>query len=285
MGGTRNYIHEMMMKKFEKGEVLTARRLNELIEEVGSMGDVVPARVVPPALPTGQGKPGNAWFNDPAALGDDGAASYWDECEGMVYQRGDYAGLLAAARWAADARELRISDGVLVLTMAQYEGGEQATCGGVWGIVYNDALEQPRISNGLVELPRANGVPHADTAAGVYGTVLSVGAEVDGVGWCVRDGHIHVGLADMCSGVAGVLSEVRIGKTLSLSRGVLTIPDGGGFSDVAGVVDASGQQVSWSDMVDAPVRLTSIFDYENNAFLYLTGQMVDGFLKFNTELR
>lgn len=295
------------MKQFEQGELLTAARLNDMLRELESMplpevGSHVVTRPAPQALP------GPAWYNVQT-----------DSCTGSVSL--DCAGLVASVAYA-ELEAPRIEAGAVQLPLAHDFSpaedsslpDEQST-GGISGIESQEGLHRPQIDRGRILLPLAQsdwgdaegamytpglvyaveqdactgaayisqGIIHLPPSSGGGGDggtwpALSIAASADET-WSAVGGALQVGLADMCSGSAGVVSRVETGDSLGLSQGVLTVPLGGG--SLAGVVNTSGQQVTWAEMVAAPVRLAVLF--LDGYRLYITGQVIDGFLQINTE--
>lgn len=63
---------------------------------------------------------------------------------------------------------------------------------------------------------------------------------------------------------------------------VVNIPVSGGV--IAGMVHVNGEKLNWADMKDSPQRLVYVFDGISGLRFYITGQVVDGFLKLQTEL-
>lgn len=294
------------MKQFEQGELLTASRLNDMLRELESMprpevGSHVVTRPAPQALP------GPAWYNVQT-----------DSCTGSVSL--DCAGLVASVAYA-ELDAPRIDAGAVQLPLAHDFSpaedsslpDEQAT-GGICSINVPEGLKRAQINRGNILLPLAHsdwgdaegamytpGLVYAveqDACAGSayieQGVIhlpsggsgggggelpqFSIEASLDET-WSVNAGAFRVGLADMCAGSAGVIARVEAGEHLALSQGVLTVPLGGG--SLAGVVNTSGQQVTWAEMAAAPVRLAVMF--LDGYRLYLTGQVINGFLKIDTE--
>lgn len=252
------------MKDFEKGEILTAERLNELIREAArqDLREVVQA----PAAKIAQHGP--ARFNCDVVGAD-----------GEGYALPDYLGLIGAIESAVIKKPV-IDRGRIKIPLAQ----SNECMGSVPGLLQGVRVdaETPYVENGILHLvPGKNG-----EGDGIIWPQLSIEASADEQ-WRTDGWHLYVGLADECSGTAGVIKEVRSGSSLSLNRGVLTVPvdECSGMVGVAGVVNVAGNAVAWADMVNAPVRLATIFEYETGVLLYLTGQIIDGFLKFDTELR
>lgn len=186
------------MKEFRKGEVLTARRLNELVAEFEQLSGGLPVPVMAPAARV-TGMPGPAWFNDPVSGGDvagDGEAaaggSYWSECEGMVYSLDDYMGLIGGAHWMEEARGLRISDGVLLLNGAQDRAAADAgegvaqVMGGMKRLEFAGGLDRPVIEDGVGRLPYAE----ANAGRSVAGGLRGVGYRA-GLTWpMIEDGEL-----------------------------------------------------------------------------------------------
>lgn len=294
------------MKQFEQGELLTASRLNDMLRELEStprpeVGSHVVTRPAPQALP------GPAWYNVQT-----------DSCTGSV--RLDCAGLVASVAYA-ELDAPRIDAGAVQLPLAHdYSPAEDSSLpdehatGGISGIDAQDGLHRPQIDRGRILLPLAQsdwgdaegamytpGLVYAieqDACAGSayieQGVIhlpsggsgggggelpqFSIEASLDET-WSVNGGAFRVGLADMCAGSAGVIARVEHGESLALSQGVLTVPLGGGA--LAGVVNTSGQQVTWAKMEAEAVKMAVMF--LDGYRLYLTGQVINGFLKIDTE--
>jgi hypothetical protein len=162
-----------------------------------------------------------------------------------------------------------IEDGVGKLPYAAANDG-RSVAGGLRGVGYRAGLTWPLIEDGELWLPQpAAGepgeplvVPTADSASERYGTVVSIEPADPEAGddWAICDGRIYAGLADVCSGRAGVLSGVEYSGDLPapmISRGVLMLPtpsDAG----LPGLYDAvNNVGVPWSSLQDgAVVRLS-----------------------------
>lgn len=138
------------MKSFEKGEVLKADRLNELLAATAGTADTA-GRTVPPR-PGIKAQPGLARFN----------MQVEDSCTGEVSTLPDYAGLIKAAEYAAqDAPS--INRGRIILPLAHdYSPAEdssvpakQAT-GGICSINVGSNLKRPLINRGDIQLPLAH---------------------------------------------------------------------------------------------------------------------------------
>lgn len=190
-------------------------------------------------------------------------------------------GGLRGVQVTAGLQRAMINRGLLGLPLAQSSWGDAEgamyTPGLVYGVQYDPVDDAcvgavlPRIDQGIIHLPAGGG--------GGELPLLSIEASSDET-WGVNGGVFRVGLADMCAGSAGIIARVEAGEHLALSQGVLTVPTGGG-STLSGVVNTSGEQVPWAQMQAAPVRMAVFF--LDGYRLYLTGQLVNGFLQFNTE--
>ena len=244
------------MKSFEKGEVLTADRLNELLAATAGTADTA-GRTVPPR-PGIKAQPGLARFNMQAE----------DACAGEVGMLPDYAGMVKAVGYEAlDAP--RINRGKIQLPLAHdFDTAddsslppEQAT-GGICSINVPENLKRAQINRGDILLPLAHSDwGEAEGAMCTPGLVYAVQMDAEG--------------DDECSGTVGGLPYI--------DQGVIHLPAGGGGGGgaLSGVVNTSGEQVPWSQMQAAPVKLAVFF--LDGYRLYLTGQVVNGFLQFNTE--
>lgn len=243
------------MKSFEKGEVLTADRLNELLAATAGTADTA-GRTVPPR-PGIKAQPGLARFNMQAA----------DACTGQVAPLPDYAGLIKGVEYAS-LDEPCIDRGAVRLPLAHdWDPAddsslppEQAT-GGICSINVPENLKRPQICRGDIQLPLAHSHWEGEGAMCTPGLVY--GVQVDAVA------------DDECSGTVGSLPYIDQGVIH------LTAGSGGAGGAVSGVVNTSGEQVTWSQMQAAPVKLAVFF--LDGYRLYLTGQLVNGFLQFNTE--
>lgn len=287
---------------------LSLRDLDALAERVQASSAT--AEYVPAPTHKGRKQYTRASFNAPV--------SAEDACSGTVTLP-DKVGLIASVGYAP-TEEPYISAGNIVLPLAHDFSpedsslpDEQAT-GGVYSINVPEQLKRPQINHGNILLPLAQsdwgdaegamytpglvyaveqdactgaayieqGVIHLPSGGSGGGggelPLLSIAASSDET-WGVNGGDFRVGLADMCAGSAGVISRVETGASLALRQGVLTVPLGGG--SLAGVVNTSGQQVTWAEMAAAPVRLAVMF--LDGYRLYLTGQVINGFLKVDTE--
>ena len=236
---------------------MTAERLNELISATGSGGGELP-RTLPPR-PGIQAQPGLARFNMSAE----------DACNGEVGALPDYAGLVKAVGYEA-LEAPRINRGKIQLPLAHdFDPAddsslppEQAT-GGISAINVPEGLKRAQINRGNILLPLA----HSDWGEDAEGAMCTPGlvyaVQVD----AVED--------DECSGTVGGLPYI--------DQGVIHLPagTGGGGGALSGVVNTSGEQVTWAQMQSAPVKLAVMF--LDGYRLYLTGQVVNGFLQFNTE--
>lgn len=289
---------------------LSLQDLDALAERVQASS--VTAEYVPASPHKGHKQYTRASFNAPV--------SAEDACSGAVTLP-DKVGLIASVGYAP-TEEPYISAGDIVLPLAHdYDPADDSSLptehatGGVYSINVPEQLKRPQINHGNILLPLAQsdwgdaegamytpglvyaveqdacagsayieqGVIHLPSGGSGGGggelPLLSIAASSDET-WGVNGGDFRVGLADMCAGSAGVISRVETGASLALRQGVLTVPAGGG-STLSGVVNTSGQQVTWAEMVAAPVRLAVMF--LDGYRLYLTGQVVNGFLKVDTE--
>ena len=141
------------MKSFEKGEVLTADRLNELLAATAGTADMA-GRTVPPR-PGIKAQPGLARFNVQAE----------DACTGQVGALPDYAGLVKGVKYEA-IEEPYIERGVIHLPASSGGGGcncgpafydrEDGSCIGLIRSVdytYESNVRSPRIDDGNIRLP------------------------------------------------------------------------------------------------------------------------------------
>lgn len=109
------------MIQFEKGERLTADKLNGLVQYLDGVSGARLGSVAVPVPKQVGGRPGPAWFNDAAAVDATGRSYYDDATQSMVYGPGDCEGLIAGAHWNRQIHELKISDGILHLPLAHVE--------------------------------------------------------------------------------------------------------------------------------------------------------------------
>lgn len=243
------------MQAFQKGERLTADRLNELLAEVGRIGEGMPAVVVAQQVARGSGQPGPASFNDAELLGKTGR-SYFDPAEGMVYGPGDCAGLIAGACWDRNAPELKIRGGVLHLPLAHVEEHKEIDpeddtveyfAGGVDSIDVREGTAAT-LENGTICLPLARSPEYEaddktgeqyEVAAGWAGLLASAEFTSGIAAPVLNDGNLQMPLAEYASGVgigeptsiAGALAGVEIVPDLSdpeIRGGMLRLPASGG---------------------------------------------------------
>lgn len=179
------------MKSFEKGEVLTADRLNELLAATAGTADTA-GRTVPPR-PGIKAQPGLARFNMQAV----------DACTGEVGALPDYAGLIKGVEYASlDAP--RIDRGAVRLPLAHdWDPAddsslppEQAT-GGICSINVRDGLKRACIHRGSIQLPLAHsdwdGAEGAMSTPGlVYGVEIHDNCEGAIAAPYIEQGIIHL---------------------------------------------------------------------------------------------
>lgn len=231
------------------------------LTDLQALADAVP----PPATPAHTAAPyrgrtqyGLAQFN---------TATAEDECSGSVATLPDSPGMLASVAYAP-LDSPRIDEGNMQLPLAHdwdpaedsSVPAEQAT-GGICSINVPENLKRPQINRGDILLPLAHSHWEGEGAMCTPGLVYAV--QVDAVA------------DDECSGTVGSLPYIDQG-VIHLSAGT-----GGGGSALSGVVNTSGEPVPWSQMQAAPVKLAVFF--LDGYRLYLTGQVVNGFLQLNTE--
>lgn len=125
------------MKSFEKGEVLTADRLNELLAATAGAADTA-GRTVPPR-PGIKAQPGLARFNMQAV----------DACTGQVTPLPDYAGLLKGVKYDA-IEEPYIERGVVHL-LAGGGGGDA----GITSCIFSGTVTAPTVKGTQLQLPYA----------------------------------------------------------------------------------------------------------------------------------
>ena len=244
------------MQEFQKGEKLTASRLNELLGEVARIGSGAPGAVVAQAVQRGSsGQPGPASFNDAELVGKTGR-SYFDPAEGMVYGPGDCAGLIAGACWDRNAPELKIRGGILHLPLAHVEEHHEIDpeddtveyfAGGVDSIDVREGTAAT-IEHGSICLPLARSPEYeADDTTGEeyevaegWAGMLAAAEFTTGLTTPVlRDGTLQMPMAEFVSGVgigeptavAGAMVGVEYVPELSdpdIRGGVLRLPGAGG---------------------------------------------------------
>ena len=196
-----------------------------------------------------------------------------DACNGEVGVV-DGEGLLASVEFKSGLSAPRVNEGAMELPMAS-----EGVAGGLRGVRVEPSLYCPALVDGELLLPAGGG------GSGEW-PVLTVAPSSSEV-WSVKNGRIEVGLADDCDGCAGVIRRVEMSADVTgprLRQGVLMLPMGGGAgggSALSGMVTSGGVKTLWADMVDAPVHLCYVF--VDGVRFYLTGQVVDGFLKIDTE--
>lgn len=194
-------------------------------------------------------------------------SQFADECSGEVAVP-DKSGMLASVQYLTVAAPY-IDNGNMVLPLAHdwdpaedsSVPAEQAT-GGIASISVPENLKRPQICRGDIQLPLA----HSDWG-GAEGAMVTPGL--------VYAVQLDAEYDDECTG--SVTGQPYI------DQGVIHLPagTGGGGSALSGVVNTSGESVTWSQMQAAPVKLAVFF--LDGYRLYLTGQLVNGFLQFNTE--
>lgn len=161
------------MKSFEKGEVLTADRLNELLAATAGTADTA-GRTVPPR-PGIHAQPGLARFN----------MQLEDACTGQVSTLPDYAGLLKSVVYdSLDAPV--INRGNMILPLAHDYSPEdsslpdESATGGMRGVQVTAGLQRPMINRGLLGLPLAQS-SWGDAEGAMYTPGLVYGVQYDPV--------------------------------------------------------------------------------------------------------
>lgn len=217
------------MKSFEKGEVLTADRLNELLAATAGTADMA-GRTVPPR-PGIHAQPGLARFN----------MQVEDSCTGEVSTLPDYAGLLKSVVYdSLDAPV--INRGNIILPLAHDYSPEdsslpdEAATGGMRGVQVTAGLQRPMINRGLLGLPLAQS-SWGDAEGAMYTPGLVYGVQYDPVDDAcagsvlprIDQGIIHLpaptsgGDDDACTGscscplaqtgVPGLMTGINVGDT------------------------------------------------------------------------
>lgn len=194
-----------------------------------------------------------------------------DGCDGVAGVV-DGPGLIEGVAFKGGLSEPRVNEGLMELPMAS-----EGVAGGLRGVRVDPALYCPALVNGELLLPPGGG------GSGEW-PVLTVAPSASEV-WSVNNGRIEVGLADDCDGCAGVIGKVEMRADVAVPRirqGVLMLPVGGGSGGaLKGMVTTGGENVTWGQMEAEPVHLCYVF--VDGVRFYLTGQVVDGFLKIDTD--
>lgn len=193
------------MKSFEKGEVLTADRLNELITSATAPSAEQGRSVAP--RPGIHAQPGLARFN----------MQVEDSCTGQVSPLPDYAGLLKSVVYdSLDAPV--INRGNIILPLAHDYSPEdsslpdESATGGMRGVQVTAGLQRPMINRGLLGLPLAQS-SWDDAEGAMYTPGLVYGVQYDDADACegavlprIDQGIIHLpaptsgGDDDACTG-------------------------------------------------------------------------------------
>ncbi len=160
------------MKSFEKGEVLTADRLNELLAATAGTADTA-GRTVPPR-PGIHAQPGLARFN----------MQVEDSCTGEVSTLPDYAGLLKSVVYdSLDAPV--INRGNIILPLAHDYSPEdsslpdESATGGVASINVVEGLKRAQINRGDIQLPLAQSAWPQTAEGAMYTPGLVYGVQYD----------------------------------------------------------------------------------------------------------
>lgn len=160
------------MKSFEKGEVLTADRLNELITSATD-ASAAPGRSVAPR-PGIHAQPGLARFN----------MQVEDSCTGQASPLPDYAGLLKSVVYGSlDAP--RIDRGNMILPLAHDYSPEdsslpdESATGGIASINVVEELKRAQINRGDIQLPLAQSSWSQTAEGAMYTPGLVYGVQYD----------------------------------------------------------------------------------------------------------
>lgn len=249
-------VHATPVPHFSGKNELSLQDLDALANAVQAQGCT--AEYVPAGMPRGRRQYTGANYN---------LALFADECSGSVATP-DKPGTLASVQYRTSAAPY-IDNGNMVLPLAHdFDTAddsslppEQAT-GGICTISVPEGLKRPQIDRGNILLPLA----HSDWGEDAEGAMCTPGLVY----------AVQVDAADdECSGTVGSLPYI--------DQGVIHLPAGagGGGGALSGVVNTSGEPVTWAQMQSAPVRLAVMF--LDGYRLYLTGQVVNGFFQLNTE--
>lgn len=238
------------MKRFAKGEALTAADMNQLAVAIESVQDTPrggqQARQAHATY-------GMAWYT-PAG------SSTASSTDGAL----EAAGLVASVDFNTEARSPRIDNGGIQLPYANYGlSNTDDNAGGIAGIRYGSGIDAPRINGGMIELvPGGSGgggecscvlaqyaAPGvADVAGKIAGVHFSSGVDAPRI----SDGVMMLPLAEyepadsntdevrVAGGIMGVAYASGIDTPRIATGGRIELPTG-----MVGVMTSAGVRTSW----------------------------------------